>query len=429
VEESDYQSKVSTKLKEYAKKATIKGFRQGMVPTSVVKKMFGKSILVEEVNHIISHSINDYIKEKKLKVLGDPMPDSERTTPIDWEFQKEFEFVFQVGMAADFKVDLSSKVKIPKYIIEVDKKVIEETLAETRKRYGVPSEPEASEATDILYGEIIGVEEGKEKKNSYIIIEKIKNKDRKKFLGVKKDDVIEINAHELFDNDVDKASALGIGEDEVSDVDGKVTIKINFVNRTLPAELNQELFDKVFGKDMVTTEEQFIDKVKETIASNYERETNHMLEHEIEHHLMDSTTVNLPDAFLKKWLKATGGDITDEILDKEFNDYKKSIKMDLIKNQIAEDNKIVVETREVQERAKVMVLSQFGGQAYAEQLMDRMDKIAENYLQGNNGQNFMKLYNVIRTEKIMESIKSMIKLQEKKVSLEEFKKHAEMHRH
>src|SRR6185503_16607264 len=129
-------------------------------------------------NHIISHSINDYIKEKKLKVLGDPMPDSEKTPAIDWDAQKDFEFVFQVGMAADFKVDLSSKVKVQKYLIEVDKKVIEETLAETRKRYGQPTYPETSEVSDILYGEIVGTNP-EEKKNSFIIIEKVKAKEQK----------------------------------------------------------------------------------------------------------------------------------------------------------------------------------------------------------------------------------------------------------
>jgi trigger factor len=188
IEEQDYLAKVNDKLKDYAKKANIKGFRQGMVPAGVVKKMFGKSVLADEVNHIISHSINDYIKEKKLKVLGDPMPDSEKTPPIDWDTQKDFQFVFNVGMAADFKVDLNSKVKVQKYVIEVDDLVIQETLTETRKRYGQPTYPEASEVTDILYGEIQGGNP-EEKKNSYIIIEKVKATEQKKFLGVKKEDL------------------------------------------------------------------------------------------------------------------------------------------------------------------------------------------------------------------------------------------------
>jgi trigger factor len=427
IDEQDYQNKVSTKLKDYAKKATIKGFRQGMVPAGVVKKMFGKSILVEEVNQIISSSINNFIKEKKLKVLGDPMPDTEKTPSIDWDFQKEFEFVFKVGMAAEFKVDLSSKVKIKKYAIEIDQTIIDETILETRKRYGKPTYPEISEAGDILYGEIVGTNP-EEKKNTYIIIDKAKA--QKKFLGVKKDDVVEFNAKEVFENAADQANALGIHEGDLAGVDGNATVKVTFVSRVEPAEINQELFDKVFGKDNVKTEEEFLTKIKETIGANYERETNHLLDHEIEHHLMDTTNITLPDAFLKHWLKNTGdGTITDDVLEKEFNDYKNSIKMDLIKNQIAEENKISVESAEVRDRARQLVISQFGGEAVAAQLNDRIDQIADNYLQGNNGQNFMRLYNALRTEKVMTVIKSLITVTEKKVSLDEFKKAVAEHQH
>ena len=192
IEEQDYLSKVNTKIKDYAKKANIKGFRQGMVPIGVVKKMFGKSILAEEVNHIISHSISDFIKEKKLKVLGDPMPDNEKTPRIDWEVQKEFEFIFNIGMAADFKVELSSKVKIQKYKIDVDQKVLDDTMDEARKRYATPTYPEVSEATDILYGERVGATA--DQKNTYIPISKVMAAEQKKFIGLKKEDVIEFNA-------------------------------------------------------------------------------------------------------------------------------------------------------------------------------------------------------------------------------------------
>ena len=357
------------------------------------------------------------------------MPDNEKTQSIDWDAQKDFEFVFQVGMAADFKVDLSPKVKINKYVIEVDEKVIQETLTETRKRYGQPTYPEVSEGTDILYGEIVGANP-EEKKNSYVIIEKVKQKEQKKFLGVKKDDIVEFDAHQVFESDTDKANALGVTESDLEGKDGKVTVKITFVSRTLPAELNQELFDKVFGKGAVSTEEEFVNKIKETIASNYDRESTHLLEHEIEHHLTDHTKIELPESFLKSWLKNTGeGKITDEVLDKEFNDYKNSIKLDLIKNQVAEEQNIKVDGKEVLEKAKAMVISQFGGESVAEQLKDRIDQIANNYLQGNEGQNFMRLYNVLRSEKIMTQIKSLITVSEKKVSLDEFKKLAAAHRH
>ena len=152
--EGDYQPHVEEKVKDYARKATIKGFRQGKVPTGVIKKMFGKSILVEEINHLLSHKLTDYIKENNLKILGEPLPDQEKALTIDWDTQKNFEFEYQIGMVEDFKYELSSKVKVKSYPIEVDSKIIEETIADLKKRFGKVSYPEVSEAADNLFGEL-----------------------------------------------------------------------------------------------------------------------------------------------------------------------------------------------------------------------------------------------------------------------------------
>jgi len=188
----------------------------------------------------------------------------------------------------------------------------------------------------------------------------------------------------------------------------------------------------VFGKDAVKTEEEFLNKIRETIAANYQRESTHLLEHEIQHHLVDHTKVNMPDNFLKTWLKASGdGKIDDEVIGKEFEEYKKGLKWDLILNKIAEQHQINVESGEVRIRAKQLIAQQFGGAAIADQLGDKFDAIADNYLSGQDGkgQNFMRLYNQIRQEKIMNAVKATITLSEKKVSLEEFKKLAEAHNH
>ena len=143
--EGDYQPKVEEKVKEYARKANIKGFRQGKVPSGVIKRMFGKSILVEEINHLLSHKLSDYIKENNLKILGEPIPNQEKAQTIDWDAQKNFEFEYQIGMVDDFKYDLSSKVKVKSYPIEVDEKTIQETVADLKKRFGKVSYPEESD--------------------------------------------------------------------------------------------------------------------------------------------------------------------------------------------------------------------------------------------------------------------------------------------
>lgn len=428
--ESDYRPKVEEKVKEYSRKMNIKGFRQGKVPSGVVRKMFGKSILVEEVNHLLSHSVSDYIKEKKLNILGDPIPNHEKARLIDWETQKDFEFEFQVGLVEDFTVDLSSNVKIKSHVIEVDQKVIDEAVENVKKQFGNITYPEVSGATDNLFGEVTDV--AGNKKSSYLPVSKIAMTEQKKFIGLKKDDELSFEVEKISTDLPTIAQAINVTEDEAKNANGTYSFKINNISHVEPAELNQELFDKVFGKDVVKSEEEFLNKIKETISENYKRETDHLLEHEIQHYLVDHTNVNMPDSFLKTWLKASGdGKITDEIIGKEFNDYKSGLKWDLIKNKIAEDHKINVESSEVKTRAKQLIAQQFGGPAIAEQLGDKFDSIADNYLAGQDGkgENFMRLYNQIRSEKIMNVIRENITISEKKVSLEAFKTLAAEHNH
>jgi trigger factor len=427
--ESDYQPKVEEKVKEYSRKMNIKGFRQGKVPSGVVRKMFGRSILVEEVNHLLSHSVSEYIKEKKLNILGDPLPNHEKARLIDWETQKDFEFEFQVGLVEDFAVDFS-KVKVKSHPIEVDKKVIDETLDNVKRQFGNITYPEVSSAEDNIFGEITSP--AGEKKSSYIQLAKVSKSEQKKFIGLTKEQEITFDAAKLTDDKQALAQALNVTEDEAKNISGTYSLKINNISHVEPAAINQELFDKVFGKDAVKSEDEFMAKIQETISENYKRETDHLLDHEIQHALVDNTKVNMPESFLKTWLKASGdGKITDDVIGKEFDDYKTGLKWDLIRNKIAEEHKVNVESTEVRSRAKELIAQQFGGPAIAEQLGDKFDSIADNYLSGQDGkgENFMRLYNQIRNEKIMKLIRENISVSEKKVTLEEFKKLAEAHAH
>ena len=431
--EGDYQPKVEEKVKDYARKANIKGFRQGKVPTGVIRKMFGKSILVDEINHLLSHKITDYIKDNNIQILGEPLPNHDKTKDIDWEAQKDFEFEYQIGLVEEFNYDLSSKAKVTGYKIEVDEKTIQDTVSDLKKRFGKVSYPELSEAQDSLFGDLKRKDATEEsnsenkKEQAIIQLDKVDSSEKSRFVGLKKDDEVEFEPRKIYKDESLISELLGLNTQEADRV---FVLKINTISRTEPAEMTTELFDRVFGKDVAKTEEEFINKIRETISDNYKRETDHFLDHHIEDYFLQHTSINLPADFLKNWLKTSSqGQVTDDVLNTEFEQYTRGLKWDLIKNKIADDNKIKVEAAEVREKAKEMIVAQFGGQAFADQLKDKLDGIAENYLANENGQNFMRLFNQLRAEKIMKHIKDHITIEEKRVSVDEFKKIVAEHKH
>lgn len=428
--EGDYQPHVEEKVKDYAKKANIKGFRQGKVPSGVIRKMFGKSILVDEINHLLSHKLSDYIKDNNLKILGEPIPNQEKAIAIDWDAQKDFEFEYQVGLVEDFQYDLTPQVKVKEYVIKVEDKVIDETVADLKTRFGKVGYPETSQINDHLFGELRSCETDFKREHASLDTGKIAEKLQAKFSGLKKSDEVEFDIDQIFSDRTLVTHLVGGAEEDAENAKGTYALRVETISRTEPADINQELFDRVFGKDTVSTEEQFISKIRETIAENYKRETSHFLEHQIEDQFLEKTRINLPDEFLKNWLKVTGkGEVTDDVIEKEFSHYIRGLKWDLIKNKIADDHQIKVEAEEVRNKAKDMILAQFGGQSFAEQFGDKLNSIADNYLSNENGQNFMRLYNQLKNEKVLNLIREKITLEEKKVTVDEFKKIVDEHKH
>jgi trigger factor len=425
LKETDYQPKVDEKVKDYARKASIKGFRPGKVPHGVIKRMYGKSILVEEINQLLSESLSNYIKENQIRLLGDPLPNTEKSIGIDWDTQKEFDFEYQIGFVEDFNFDLSDKVKVKRHVIDVDKKVLDDTLNDVRKQFGEVSYPEVSELGDVLSG-TLSSEDGSWTKEVNIATDKVEKKEQKKFIGAKKEDKLSFEPHKAFSDEFELGQLLDLGADKLKSVKGNYVLEVKNISRSAPAEVNEQLFERVFGKEAVKSEVEFLNKIKETIQGNYNRESELMLDRDIRDYFVKETKLNLPESFLKTWLKKTGeGKITDEVLEKEFEEYKKGVAWDLIRNKIAEENKINIEQNDIRAKAKEMIAAQFGGPAIIQQLGEQMDAIAENYLSGENGENYMRIYNQLRSEKIVALIKEKINISDKKVSLDEFKKIAQ----
>ncbi len=357
LKEADYQPKFEEKLKTYSKQASIKGFRPGKVPVGLIKKMYGTSILVEEINKVLVDSLNKYIKENDIKIIGDPLPNNDKAKEIDWENQKEFEFEYNVGLIDDFAYDLG--FKIDKYAIKVDKKTIDDGVKNLKEQYGKMENPEVSEENDSMFG-VLSQSENDFSKDVLLHIDKLTKKVKKQFIGVKKEDVIEADIQSLFEKTEDLIELTNLTEDEVKALKGKFNFQVKNINRSIPAEMNQEFFDKVFGPEKVKSEEEFVAEFTRILEENYDKESEYMLARDLQDKILEKTKVNIPEAFYKKWLLTTGQDIKEEDLEKDFEHYVRDLKWNLIKNKIANDTELKVENEDIVEYTKKMFKAQFG---------------------------------------------------------------------
>lgn len=422
LKESDYQPKLKEKLKSYSKEANIKGFRPGKVPISLIEKMYGKSIMVEEINKLLVDSLKDYITKNDIKIIGDPLPNNEKAQEINWDTQTEFDFEYSIGLLEDFDYDLG--IKINKYQITLDKNTIDEAVNELKQQHGKMTNPEVSEAGDSIFG-TIAQESSEISKDGLIDINKVSKKLQKSFIGIKKEDVIKVDVKKLFDDEKDLVEVTGLPEEEIKALKGEFEITVKNVNRVAPAEMNQEFFDKIFGADKVKTEEEFFAEYEKIFEENYDKESEYLLAHQIQEKLVKDTKLNIPESFYKKWILATNQELKEEDIEKDFEHYVKDLKWNLIKNKVGEDNDLKVEYKDAVDYTKKMFQAQFGGMELNEDMEKHMDVMANNYLQQNNGENYMNVSNQLRTEQIINVLKQKAEISVKKVTRDEFTKKAE----
>lgn len=421
LKQEDYQQGVDQKIKDFSKKANLKGFRPGKVPPGLIRKMYGKSILAEEINRILGEELTKYMRESDLRLLGEPMPRREEMEAIDWETQQEFEFTYDAGYAGDFDLKVDKKIKVEKATIKVDDAVIDETIGNLQRQFGETSPAEEVSEGDTVYGQIVAESVELDREIS-IDTRECEKSGINKFKGLKVDDTLTIDGKKFF-KDADYITRLaGLTADQVKTAKAKYEFTVKGITHTVPSEINQELFDKTFGAGNVETEEVFKEKVTETLAQNYERESDQLFFLRVRDELIDKAGITLPDAFLKVWLKATNENMTDELLDTEYDQYAKELRWSLVSEQIASDNDLKVEHEDVMAEARAQILQQFGGPAIAEQLGDQLDQFANNYLQGENGNNYMKVFNQVKGTKVFEFLKGEITVKDKEVTLEEFRK-------
>nr|WP_199080179.1 trigger factor [Pedobacter sp. ASV19] len=422
----DYTEKVDKAIKDQAKKANLPGFRKGMVPAAHIKKMYGKSILVEEINNLLSETLNNYLTENKVEILGQPLPVMDDTKEFKWDNTDEFEFDYELGLAPAVDVNITSKDKFTEYNVKADEETLASRIKNIRRSYGKMTNPEVSADDDVLYAELAqlspdgSVFEGGINATGSIRLDLVKDKKiHKSLIGLKKDDVVELDIQKAFDkNEGAIAKLLNISEEDAKELNSKFKVTVKNVNRLEEADLNQEFFDKIFGEGVVTDEAGFTAKITEEVEGMFKQDADRKLQNDIYTKLTESIKIELPDEFLRKWLKATNEKLTDEELAEGYEDFAKNLKWTLIENKLIKENNIEIKYEDVFQTAKQRLDAQFRMYSPSPLPEDQLAQYTATFLKEKDNAN--RIFEEVKAIKVFEYIKSVATLDQKDIAYNKF---------
>jgi trigger factor len=414
----DYQAKVSELLEDYRKKADIPGFRKGHVPMGMIKKQYGKSIMIDEVNKLLQASLNKYLADEKLEILGNPIPRMQED--FNWE-ATVFSFEFELGLAPQFNVDLNAKKKVTQYNIIATDELIDKEVENIQTRYGTESPIEVVTATSNVTGTFINQEKEIDKKATFSLKDVEGKANLKKFVGAKSGAVIELKTKGLFTNEYQLETVLGIPQEEVSGLDINVIFTLEATTETIPAELDQALFDKLFSDGSVTSVTDVRAKIKEDAEKQFNQQGDQQLLNAVTEYLVENTKFDLPADFLKKWL-ATAGEkqLSTEEAAAEYAKSEKALRYQLIEGKIMKDNDIKLDYAELVAYAKGFIrtqMAQFGNMNPEEK---ELDDIATRIL--SNQEEAQKLQAQLMSQKLLTFYKENMSFKSKELSYEKFVK-------
>ncbi len=429
MDKADYQEQVDNTLKDYCKKAKMPGFRPGKVPVSIVKKQFGTEIKVEEINKILSNKLFDYIKENKINMLGEPLASEKQATP-DFQTQDDFEFIFDIAVAPEFKVELSDKDTLDYYDIEVSDEQVDNQVKMHANQLGHPEKVDSYKDKDILRGLLAELDENNQPKDGGLQVDTASLmptyfKDQevaKVFDGAKVNDVLTFNLSKAYEGaDAEIASILKIKKEDVGNHKGNFSFQVNEISRFTPAEINQELFDKVMGEGEVKSEEEFRAKIKEVMASQFEADSDYKLLLDLRAYLNKKVgELKFPDALLKRIIKANNPDKDDKFIEDNYAKSIEDLKWGLIKSQLVEAYSIKVNDDDVKEMARMATRMQFAQYGMANVPEEYVDQYATQMLKDKNQVN--ALVERCIDNKLTAAVKPVITLNHKSISVEDFNK-------
>ena len=429
VEEADYKENVEKTLKDYRKKANIPGFRQGMAPMGMIKRQFGTSVKVDEINKVLGEQMYKYIQDNNIQMLGEPLP-SDKQTPVDVEGDGPYTFMFDIAVAPEFNVELTGKDKIDYYTIAVDDKTIDQQVDMYASRSGHYDKVETYQPNDMLKGDLRELDENGNTKEGGITVEAavlmpeyIKVEDQKKlFEGAKLGDVITFNPRKAYpESDIEISSLLKIKKEEAADVTADFTYQITEISRYTKAEVNQELFDQVYGKDVVKDEKEFREKIADNLKAQFAVDSDFKFIQDVRKYVEDKIgTLTYPDALLKRIMLNNNKDKGQEFVDKNYDKSIKELTWHLAKEQLVKANNIKIEDADVKEAAKEAARAQFAQYGMNNIPDEYIDNYATDMLKKKEYVDSLVDRSIDR--KLTEVLKGVVKLNEKTATLEEFNK-------
>jgi trigger factor len=428
IRKPDYVEKVENVLKDYRKKANIKGFRPGMVPIGLVKKMYGKAVQIDEINKIVTENIQKYITDEKLEILGDPIPRTDEQEKIDFETQEDFTFSFELGLAPAVDLKLTKKNKVTQYDIIIDDKMRKDYTENYTRRFGELRSAETTEEKDVIKGKLEALDgnneikvEGPAADSTSLSIDIIKDKKiKKQFIGKSLNETVDFDLKKAFPNDTEVAGLLHLKKEEVEGLNGNFRFTINEISRFHPAEIGPELFNRIYGEGVVNSEEEFMKKIEDEISASLKRESEYKLMMDLKNTALEKTDLNLPEEFLKKWLLRVNEKTTSEQIEQGFENFRKDLKWQLIRNKVARDNEVKITEEELLQEAANVTRYQF--QQYG--LFYATDEQINNYAMETlkREEDAKRIADKILEEKVIHLMKDLVKLENKSISIEEFNK-------
>lgn len=399
----DYQPRIDAQLREYSKKVSMPGFRPGKVPAGMVKKMYGKSILVDELNKLTSDSLTGYIRDSNLDILGNPLPADENDNSLNLDNPGTIKLAFEVGLAPQFDLNISSGIAFPYYSPVIDDTFVTKEVENYQERLGDYSDVLVSEDGDMVHGIFTeldsdgNVKEGGISKHTDIHDIDLKEGNSKAFAGLKSGESITLNIKETFGNTKVIAAILGISETDVEALDSAFRFEVENIKRKVKAELNQDFFDKLFGKDVIFNEDELRMRIARDASERFAKDSEARFFNEVVENLVSQSSFELPDEFLKRWLKSNNdGKVNPGDIEENYTNYARGIRWQLIENKIIRDFNIQVSREQAIESVENEFMAYMGGmEISSDEQRGRIRQIAEQMLQNEKEVNriYGRLYN------------------------------------